>query len=148
MEALLNWIEHATFITAKHKNIFLINPNNLKKKSIVTEENNKKKIRTQVLKINPVFSSFSINVSQGDMESIDIRQNRFFEMEVVKSGKKLNIFYGCYPFFVEKDTWIAYDHPDGFTSVSIFGWFDVKNPAGIADVNEDDEVIICTKEFK
>ena len=110
-----------------------------------------------VLGIHPVFKSFSINMQEEDMEKLGIRKYRYFAMTVgteqVSHGEKemavadkrmLKVFYGSYPFLVDKGTWIAFDHPDGYLCIDIFGWYDFTDTAAEAGVCEGTQVFVSS----
>ncbi|KAJ5066056.1 monoacylglycerol lipase [Anaeramoeba ignava] len=122
MNSLLEWITFQTNITVRSKNILI----DYKRKSkseepLVSFDSNG--LFVPVIQIDPVRSSFFLGLCSEDLAKIQIKINDYFWIKF--NDKKVKVFYGTYPFFVSKGSWIAYDHPDGCICVSILDYYGV-----------------------
>ena len=70
-----------------------------------------------VLHIDPTFGHVAVDLPPEAMRQLGCRANQCF---AVRAGTQtLHVRYATYPFLLGAGTWFAYDHPEGWLTISI-----------------------------
>jgi len=118
------WITYDSLITMKH----IDNTVEIKTKETQVEykfKNDSKEEHDLIgfeatIKSSNIFGSICTNVTVSDLKRLGITMNHYFEIEFLgKQTEKKKIYFGCYPFFVEKMTWICFENPEGYVDISV-----------------------------
>ena len=82
-------------------------------------------LRCKLVGVSDEFGDLYIDAQPELLSAAGCTVNHRFQLRVVgesAAGWARDVQYVTYPFIVPQGTWIAYDHPDGFLVVAIFGW--------------------------
>ncbi|KAJ5078313.1 phospholipase-related [Anaeramoeba ignava] len=135
---LMDWIQFKSCATYRKTNLF-INHQKKKVESPVFDQNGAQGV---VVDMDLVYGSFSLNFSAEDMKKLNIGLGKWFDFSVDGSNTKFHAYYGSYPFFVEKGSWITYDDPDGLLCFEILNYYQVISAIETAGVSIGTKVFI------
>jgi hypothetical protein len=82
-------------------------------------------LRCKLVGLSDEFGDLYIDAQPELLSAAGCTVNHKFQLRVVgesAAGWARDVYYVTYPFIVPQGTWIAYDHPDGYLVVAIFGW--------------------------
>lgn len=113
-----SWVEHGTFITGRHRRVFL--PGSVEPSptaAIDRSDPRRPRARAAVLHIDPTFGSVAVAMSPEAMQQLGCRNNKCFAVRI--GSRTLHVRYATYPFLFKAGTWFAYDHPEGWLTLTI-----------------------------
>ena len=125
LSGLLSWLDHGTFITARHKNVYLpalhaasaISPA-LGRAKIELKGTRRPSAQVAVVNIDPTFGNVALDLQPELLYQMRISINRTFTL-ISTDGDEHEIKYVAYPFIVPAGSLFAYDHPEGWLTVAV-----------------------------